>query len=101
MSEKTKKFTPETAVLLERLHGVADTGVWTERMLTTLVTGVKGGRWHSLADKICRTDLLKRSFEHVKRNDGAPGVDQMTINRFEKNLEHHLVVLRRELSEGT
>ena len=101
MSEKTKQLTLETAVLLERLHGVADTGVWTERMLTTLATGIKGGRWHSLADKVCRADLLKRSFERVKRNDGAPGVDQMTINGFEKNLEHHLAVLRRELSEGT
>ena len=79
MSEKTKQLTPEMAVLLERLHGVSDTGVWTERMLTTLVTGIKGGKWHSLADKICRADLLQRSFVRVKRNDGAPGVDQVTV----------------------
>ena len=101
MSEKTKQLTPEMAVLLERLHGVSDTGVWTERMLTTLVTGIKGGKWHSLADKICRADLLQRSFVRVKRNDGAPGVDQVTVERFEKNIEHHLATLQKELSEGS
>lgn len=99
--ETTKQFAPETTALLERLRGVADTAVWTERMLTTLATGIKGGKWHSLADKVCRADLLERSFERVKRNDGAPGVDQVTVNRFEKNLTHHLAVLRRELSDGT
>ena len=26
--------------------------VWTQRMLTTLETGVKGGRWFSLIDKV-------------------------------------------------
>ena len=97
MSEKTKQLTPEMTALLERLRGITDTGVWTERMLTTLVTGIKGGRWHSLGDKINRADLLQRSFVRVKRNDGAPGVDQVTVNRFEKNLEHHLAVLQKEL----
>lgn len=101
MSEKTKQLTLETTVLLERLRGVADTEVWTERMLTTLATGIKGGKWHSLADKICRADLVQRSFVRVKRNNGAPGVDQITVERFEKNLEHHLATLQRELSEGT
>jgi RNA-directed DNA polymerase len=101
VSEKTKQLTPEMTVLLERLHGIADTGVWTERMLTTLVTGIKGGRWHSLSDKVCREDLLQRSFARVKRNDGASGVDQVTINRFEKNLGHHLATLQKELSKGS
>ena len=45
MSGNTKQLTPEMTVLLERLHGIADTEVWTERMLTTLVTGIKGGKW--------------------------------------------------------
>ena len=26
--------------------------VWTERMLTTLEQGVRGGRWHTLIDKV-------------------------------------------------
>jgi len=27
--------------------------VWTERMLTALENGVKGGKWYSLMDKVC------------------------------------------------
>jgi RNA-directed DNA polymerase len=26
--------------------------VWTERMVSALVNGVKGGRWYSLMDKV-------------------------------------------------
>ena len=30
----------------------AEAGVWTERMLSALVNGVKGGKWFSLMDKV-------------------------------------------------
>jgi len=31
---------------------VAEASIWTERMITALVNGVKGGRWFSLIDKV-------------------------------------------------
>ena len=33
--------------------------VWTERMLTALETGVKGGKWYSLIDKVSSLANLK------------------------------------------
>jgi hypothetical protein len=33
-----------------RLREIAEPCVWTERMLTALVEGVKGGKWFSLMD---------------------------------------------------
>ena len=32
--------------------------VWTDRMLTALENGVKGGQWFSLIDKVYREDTL-------------------------------------------
>ncbi len=53
--------------------------VWTERMLTALEQGVKGGKWFSLIDKVSAPRMLLRAFERVKANDGAAGVDHQTI----------------------
>lgn len=49
--------------------------VWTDRMLATLETGVKGDRWFSLIDKVYLESNLRSSFEKVKRNRGGSGVD--------------------------
>ena len=59
-------------------------------MLTALETGVKGGKWFSLIDKVASVRVLRASFERVKRNRGAAGVDQVTIERFEGRLEEEL-----------
>ena len=37
----------------------AERAVWTERMLTALVTGLKGNRWFSRIDKIYRVETLR------------------------------------------
>ncbi|CAN5637977.1 hypothetical protein BH20ACI3_BH20ACI3_34050 [soil metagenome] len=49
--------------------------VWSERMLTALEQGVKGGKWFSLIDKVYRPANLQRAFARVKANKGAAGVD--------------------------
>ena len=36
----------------ERNWSYAEPSVWTERMLTALEEGVKGGKWYSLMDKV-------------------------------------------------
>jgi RNA-directed DNA polymerase len=79
----------------------AERSVWTNRMLTALETGVKGGRWHSLIDKVHAEANLHRSFTQVARKRGAAGVDHVTIDHFAKELAPRLKRLRKALAEGT
>jgi RNA-directed DNA polymerase len=55
--------------------------VWTERMVSALVNGVKGGRWYSLMDKVFAPATLEAAWEKVWANDGAAGVDRQSIER--------------------
>lgn len=64
--------------------------VWTERMLTTLDHGVKGGQWFRLIDKVYATRTLSSAFASVKANGGAAGVDHQTVRRFEHRLDVNL-----------
>ena len=57
--------------------------VWTERMLMALEEGVRGGRWHTLIDKVYAERTLRAAFARVKANRGAPGVDHVTVAMFE------------------
>ena len=50
--------------------------VWTERMLTALEQGVRGGRWYTLMDKVYAVPTLRAAFGRVKANRGAAGVDR-------------------------
>lgn len=79
----------------------AEPCVWTERMLTSLEKGVKGGKWFSLIDKVYRKDNLAAAFERVKRNRGAAGVDHVTLKMFESRLDDNLDKLSRQLREGS
>ena len=74
--------------------------VWTERMLTALERGVKGGKWFSLVDKVYALSNLRAGFRKVKLNGGAAGVDHQTIEMFEHHLEENLEKLSRKLKEG-
>ena len=75
--------------------------MWTERMLRALEEGVKGGKWYSLIDKVYAPRTLRAAFERVKANDGAPGVDHVTVRAFEAHLEGNLARLSRSLRDGT
>src|SRR6056297_1472624 len=52
-------------------------------------------------DKFYRMDLLKKAFFKVKANGGGSGVDHVTIEHYEKNLEDNLKDLSEQLKEGT
>lgn len=79
----------------------AEPCVWTDRMLTSLEKGVKGGKWFSLIDKVYRKDNLAAAFGRVKRNRGAAGVDHVTLKMFELHLDDNLDKLSRQLREGS
>lgn len=83
-----------------RLAAWAEPAVWTRRMLTALVTGVKGGCWFSLFDKVYAERNLANAFERVRGNKGAPGVDGQTIQTFERHLNSNLKGLHESLRKG-
>jgi RNA-directed DNA polymerase len=74
--------------------------VWTERMLTALEKGVKGGKWFSLVDKVYALTNLTAGFRKVKANGGGPGIDHQTIEMYECHLEENLEKLSQSLKEG-
>jgi RNA-directed DNA polymerase len=82
----------------ERWNWVEPT-VWTDRMLTALEEGVKGGKWYSLMDKVYALANLRSAFKKVKDRGGAPGVDHQTIEMFEDHLEENLERLSQWLKE--
>ena len=75
--------------------------VWTERMLTALDTGVKGGKWFSLIDKVYAARTLEAAWRQVCARAGAAGVDRQTVERFATQAEKHLQHLSGELRTGT
>ena len=80
--------------------GWVEPSVWTERMLTALEQGVKGGRWFSLMDKVHPERTLIAAFEAVARNQGAAGVDHVTTTMFEAHLASNLKNLSEDLRTG-
>ena len=51
----------------------------------------------SLFEEILDTYNLKVAFKRVKKNKGAPGIDGITIEEYEQNLEGELNQLRQEV----
>ena len=75
--------------------------VWTNRMLTTLETGVKGGKWFSLVDKVWREDNLRAAFKHVATNNGSAGVDHVGVTEYGERLDGEIAKVTEELRTGT
>lgn len=73
---------------------------WTERMLKALETGVKGGKWFSLMDKVYSLRNLRAAFRKVEANGGAAGIDHVTVKNFKKNLDEELDKLHESLKSG-
>jgi RNA-directed DNA polymerase len=79
----------------------AEPSVWTDRMLTALEHGVKGGIWFSLTDKVYLPANLLASYTKVAANGGASGIDHVTVEDFERQLPRNLEQLAEQLRNGT
>lgn len=106
MKEAEKDQQPRTVRELERggqtesrLQWV-EPSVWTERMLEALERGVKGGKWHSLIDKVTREKSLEVAWKQVEARKGGGGVDGMSIAVFSKRSDKRLARLSEQLREG-
>jgi RNA-directed DNA polymerase len=75
--------------------------VWTERMLSALVNGVKGGKWFSMSDKVYAPRTLALAWAKVRSNKGAAGVDGQSIQRFAAQADVYLAELSTALRDGT
>jgi len=74
---------------------------WTVRMLTALEQGVKGAKWFRLFDKVFAERNLWAAFQQVAQNDGAPGVDHVTVQEFLRRLPDSIWELADALKAGT
>jgi RNA-directed DNA polymerase len=75
--------------------------VWTPRMLTALIQGVKGGVWFSLIDKVYSQGNLASAAAKVVVNRGAAGVDHVNVEAFSDRMDENLKVLAEQLRTGT
>jgi RNA-directed DNA polymerase len=58
-------------------------------------------KWYSLFDKIYQKENLAEAFKQVKRNHGAPGVDGVTVEKYESKLSENLELIHMELKTKT
>ena len=75
--------------------------VWTIRMLATLMVGVRGGKWHTLMDKVFSELNLFCSARKVLGKKGAAGVDQQTVEDFAEHEQAEIQRLLQSLRDGT
>lgn len=75
--------------------------VWKPTMLATLEEHkVRGGKWHSLIDKVYYPANLDSAYREVAANKGAAGVDHITVEDFAANLVGNIDKLERQLRSG-
>jgi RNA-directed DNA polymerase len=76
--------------------------VWTERMLETLLENkVRGGKWHTLMDKVFNELNLFCAARKVVGKKGAAGADRQTVDDFDEDGLKEIRRLHAQLRDGT
>jgi RNA-directed DNA polymerase len=96
-----ERATQEAETRRRRQWWWAEATIWTERMVSALVNGVRGGKWYSLMDKVVRPTTLDAAWRKVARNLGSAGVDGQSIERFAAQAERYLQELQHSLEDGS
>jgi RNA-directed DNA polymerase len=71
--------------------------VWTERMLATLETGIEGGKWFRLIDKVWSPKSLGNALEKVVAKGGSAGIDNQSARQIEAHRDQTIAKLEQEL----
>ena len=107
MKDRTKEqppsIVPETAQQggeIRARWAWVEPAVWTERMLATLETGIEGGKWFRLIDKVWRQENLARSLQKVVAKGGSAGIDNQSASRVGEHQEQTMQKLEQELRTG-
>jgi RNA-directed DNA polymerase len=74
--------------------------VWTERMLATLETGIEGGKWFRLIDKVWSPKNLAGSLQKVVAKGGSAGIDNQSARTVYEHQEQTIQKLEQELRTG-
>jgi RNA-directed DNA polymerase len=74
--------------------------VWTERMLATLETGIEGGKWFRLIDKVWSAKNLAESLQKVVAKGGSAGIDNQSCRAVQEHQEQTIRKLEQELRTG-
>ena len=74
--------------------------VWTERMLATLETGIEGGKWFRLIDKVWSAKNLAGSLQKVVAKGGSAGIDNQSARALCEHQEQTIQKLEQELRTG-
>ena len=90
---------PQAATIAMRWPWV-EASVWNGRMLTALEKGVKGGLWFSLIDKVYNRQNLYSAWSKVARNKGSAGIDGITIEDYQRDVEANVAYLTQRLKTG-
>jgi RNA-directed DNA polymerase len=98
-SPVTSGSTPDGEVRLR--WSWTERAVWTDRMLTALDQGVKGGVWHTLIDKVHAPRPLEAATAQVVSRKGAAGVGHVTVSNFAARQTDELAKLSQQLRDGT
>ena len=78
-----------------------EASIWTERMVSALANGVKGGKWFSLIDKVYRPTTLLAAWTKVARNKGSAGADGQSTARFAAQADRYLAELQQQLASDS
>ena len=103
-TEAKSTIVPEWAKQGEEIYGRwpwVERSVWSERMLQALETGVKGGKWFSLIDKVWKRENLGAAWVRTLLNQGSAGVDGQSIRQFTARLEWEIGRLEEEIRDGS
>ena len=106
--EQGRDYTPVTVPFMATPAGEppgighwAHRAVWTDRMLATLLENkVRGGKWHTLIDKVFSERNLTDSTHKVLGKKGAPGIDRQTVTDFGEQEREEVLRLHGELRDG-
>jgi len=98
--EQTPSSVPERAPQdgeLRARWAWAEPEVWTERLLATLETGIEGGKWFRLIDKVWSPKNLGRALEKVVAKGGSAGIDPQSARQIEVHRDQTIAKLEQEL----
>lgn len=114
LKRKSKDYIPETVPfnaairagdpkkkLAIEISSWVNRTVWTDRMLSALSVGVRGGKWHALVDKVCSELNLYVSACKVIGKQGAAGVDRQSTVDFDAKLMAEVKLLQEQLEART
>ena len=101
--EQTPSRVPATAPQGEEIRARwawVEPVVWTERMLATLETGIEGGKWFRLIDKVWSPKNLESSLQKVVAKGGSAGVDNQSARQIEVYKDQTIAKLEQQLRAG-